>query len=73
MPPFGTSSPPSWESLEELPPFPPASPISAANPSSASMSCSTCQKNWECEPKSFELGNHDGATVQIGSSLRFPM
>jgi hypothetical protein len=30
-------------------------------------------ENWEREPKCFELGNHDGATVQIGSSPRFPM
>lgn len=30
-------------------------------------------ENWEREPKCFELGNHDGATVQMGSSPRFPM
>ncbi|XP_027337549.1 uncharacterized acetyltransferase At3g50280-like [Abrus precatorius] len=30
-------------------------------------------ENWELEPKCFELGNHDGATVQMGSSPRFPM
>ncbi|KAJ1383593.1 Transferase [Sesbania bispinosa] len=30
-------------------------------------------ENWEREPKIFELGNHDGATVQMGSSPRFPM
>ncbi|TKY47519.1 acetyltransferase protein [Spatholobus suberectus] len=30
-------------------------------------------ENWEREPKCFELGNHDGATVQMGSSHRFPM
>ncbi|KAK7379349.1 hypothetical protein VNO80_04807 [Phaseolus coccineus] len=30
-------------------------------------------KNWEREPKCFELGNHDGATLQMGSSPRFPM
>ncbi|XP_014496082.1 uncharacterized acetyltransferase At3g50280 [Vigna radiata var. radiata] len=29
--------------------------------------------NWEREPKCYELGNHDGATVQMGSSPRFPM
>ncbi|RDX70400.1 putative acetyltransferase, partial [Mucuna pruriens] len=30
-------------------------------------------ENWEREPKCFELGNHDGATLQMGSSPRFPM
>jgi len=30
-------------------------------------------ENWEREPKCYELGNHDGATVQMGSSPRFPM
>ncbi|RZB50401.1 putative acetyltransferase [Glycine soja] len=30
-------------------------------------------ENWERQPKCFELGNHDGATVQMGSSPRFPM
>ncbi|CAJ1861603.1 unnamed protein product [Sphenostylis stenocarpa] len=30
-------------------------------------------ENWEREPKCYELGNHDGGTVQMGSSPRFPM
>ncbi|XP_068475434.1 uncharacterized acetyltransferase At3g50280-like [Phaseolus vulgaris] len=30
-------------------------------------------ENWESDPKCYELGNHDGATVQMGSSPRFPM
>lgn len=30
-------------------------------------------ENWEREPKCFELGNHDGAMLQMGSSPRFPM
>ncbi|RYQ83890.1 hypothetical protein Ahy_B10g102766 isoform A [Arachis hypogaea] len=30
-------------------------------------------EDWECEPQCFALGNHDGATVQMGSSPRFPM
>lgn len=29
-------------------------------------------ENWERQPKCFELGNHDGASVQMGSSPRFP-
>ncbi|MED6169688.1 hypothetical protein PIB30_023712 [Stylosanthes scabra] len=30
-------------------------------------------EDWEREPRCFALGNHDGATVQMGSSPRFPM
>ncbi|MED6139561.1 hypothetical protein PIB30_084973 [Stylosanthes scabra] len=30
-------------------------------------------EDWEREPRCFVLGNHDGATVQMGSSPRFPM
>ncbi|KAL2333337.1 hypothetical protein Fmac_014550 [Flemingia macrophylla] len=30
-------------------------------------------EDWEREPKIFALGNRDGATVQMGSSPRFPM
>jgi len=30
-------------------------------------------ENWESDPKCYELGNLDGATVQMGSSPRFPM
>ena len=30
-------------------------------------------QDWEREPRCFALGNRDGATVQMGSSPRFPM
>lgn len=30
-------------------------------------------EDWERDPKCFPLGNHDGATMQMGSSPRFPM
>ncbi|XP_061356714.1 uncharacterized acetyltransferase At3g50280-like [Gastrolobium bilobum] len=30
-------------------------------------------EDWERDPKCFPLGNHDGATLQMGSSPRFPM
>jgi hypothetical protein len=29
--------------------------------------------NWDLEPKCFPMGNHDGGTLQMGSSHRFPM
>lgn len=28
---------------------------------------------WDVDPKCFPMGNHDGATLQMGSSHRFPM